>query len=105
MQVGLAARRLVSQASRRLARIIDADVSATTALGEEHEEIDEAESEPAHDHVLAGSEHGEVDLGAIRRREVGQPVAFGELRQSRGLARRRGVEMTEGQHDRVGDHG
>ena len=105
--VGGAARRARHQvglvAGRHVAQPVPVGLEpAAAALVEQHDEVDERETEPADEHGLAGGEHREVGVGGLLRRQVAQARRGGAGGEVALVGGGRGVEVPRGEHDGVG---
>ena len=100
MQHRLPAARVVAEPA--VGRPLEA---AAAALGDKHDEVGEGLPEAQRDHVGARFEHGEVLVGGVAGRHVGQAVGGREAAVGGALRLRLGVEVAEGQHHDVDREG
>ena len=74
-------------------------------LGEQDHQVDEGETEAPDDDVLAGLDQVQVEVAAVRRRQVAQTMIISERGQRGERRRRADVDVAVHQDHGVGGHG
>ncbi len=73
------------------------------ALGEQHHQVDEGQTEAPYEDRLAGLQRGQVAVGGEVGRQVDESVLAGVCGQLGLPEAGVGVEVAEGEHDQVGE--
>lgn len=78
-------------------------VASAAPFGDEHHQIDEGESEAADEDGFAGGQGGQITVRGEVGRQMDQSVLCREPAQLHVFRVRFGVEMSEGEHNEVGE--